>query len=196
MSIHLYIDAELSQQISEGDMTGPDTDTFDGSVGESKDRQLFVANEQTTLLQALDAVQSVITLAAPRFADGDVIIIDSEEMRVVSGGGTTTITVQRAIYGTQPAAHAQGAAVYVACNYSNLNLEPVDTSGTDESSWCKLASTQAGLDAAVPGQALALGDKSYNSTISFWRRISVPAGTSAQKMSDLKLRLTGTLSLA
>ncbi|MHB9038472.1 MAG: hypothetical protein ACYC64_17610, partial [Armatimonadota bacterium] len=95
MSLHLYIDAELTQQISEGDMTSPDSDTLDGSNGESKDRQLFVANEQTTLSAALDAVQSAIALAAPRFADGDVIIIDSEEMRVVSGGGTTAITVQR-----------------------------------------------------------------------------------------------------
>jgi hypothetical protein len=72
----------------------------------------------------------------------------------------------------------------------------VDVSGTDESSWCKLATTQAGLDAAVPGQPLALGDKSFNSTMSFWRRISVPAGTSAQRKTDIKLRLTGTLSLA
>jgi hypothetical protein len=195
MSIHIYKDEALTQQVSEGDMTSPDTDTFDGSAGESRDRRLFVANEQTTLTQALDAVTSDIPLAAPRFADGDVIIIDSEEMRVIAGGGTTALIVQRAIYGTQPATHAQGAPVYSAINYTNLTLVPVDTSGTDESAWCSLALTEDGLDSAVPGYALALGDKTHNSTISFWRRISVPAGTQVQNKTDLKLRLTGTLSL-
>ena len=73
---------------------------------------------------------------------------------------------------------------------------PVDTSGTDESAWCVLALTEGDLDTAVAGDALALGDKSFNSTISFWRRITVPAGTPVQNKTDLKLRLTGTLSLA
>lgn len=195
MSIHIYKDEALTQQLSEGDMTSPDTDTFDGSAGECRDRRLFVANEQSALAEAIDSVASEIGLAAPRFADGDVIIIGSEEMRVISGGGTTALTVQRAIYGTQPAAHAQGAPVYSATNYANLMLAPVDTSGTDESAWCALALTEDGLDSAVPGEALALGDKSYNSTIPFWRRITVPAGTPVQNKTDLKLRLTGTLSL-
>jgi hypothetical protein len=195
MSIHIYKDEALTQQVSEGEMTSPDTDTFDGSAGESRDRRLFVANEQTTLAQPLDAVTSEVHLAAPRFADGDVIIVGSEEMRVLSGGGTTSLTVQRAIYGTQPAAHAQGAPVYSAINYTALAVEPVDTSGTDESTWCALALTESGLDAAVPGEALALGDKTYNTTVSFWRRISVPVGTPVQNKTDLKLRLTGTLSL-
>lgn len=196
MSIHIFKDIELSEQVSEGEMTSPDTDTFDGSAGESKDRQLFIANEQTTIPQTLDAVSSAIAIAAPRFSDGEVIIIDSEEMRVISGGGSTVLTVQRAIYGTQPADHAVGSKVYSACNYSDLTLSPVDASGTDESSWCALALTQAGLDGALPGQALSLGEKSFNSTISFWRRITVPADTPVEIKNDLKLRLTGTLSLA
>jgi hypothetical protein len=196
MSIHIYKDAELTEQISEGNMTNPDMDTFDGSSGESKDRKLFIANEQTSLATAIDAVQSQITLFSPRFGDGDVIVIGSEQIRIVSGGRTTTPTVQRAIYGTESAAHAQGTKVYSACNYTGLIVESVDTSGTDESSWCALATTQEDLDTAVPGQALVLGDKSFNSTISFWRRIAVPAGTTVQNKTDLRLRLTGTLSLA
>ncbi len=196
MSIHIYKDVGLTEQVSEGDMTNPDMDTFDGSTGESKDRQLFIANEQTALPQALDAVSSAIAIAAPRFSDGEVIIIDSEQMRVISGGGSNVLTVQRAVYGTQPAAHAEGAKVYSACNYTDLTVEIVDTSGTDESSWCALALTQEELDEAVAGQALSLGDKSFNSIISFWRRITVPADTSVQNKTDLKLRLTGTLSLA
>lgn len=195
MSIHIYKDEALTQQVSEGDMTSPDTDTFDGSAGESRDRRLFVANDQTVLAEALDAVTSTIQLVAPRFADGDVIIIDSEEMRVLAGGRTAELTVQRAIYGTTPVAHGQGSPVYSALDYSGLTLEPVDTSGTDESDWCALALTEAGLDSAVPGSALVLGNKSHNSTISFWRRITVAAGTEVQNKTDLKFRLTGTLSL-
>lgn len=195
MSIHIYKDVELTEQVSEGDMTSPDAETLDGSAGEAKDRQLFVANEQTTLAEAIDAVVSDMVLAAPRFVDGEVIVIDSEEMRVLSGGGTTAITVQRAIYGTQPSAHAEGTKVFSACNYSGLSVEPVDTSGTDESSWYVLALIQDGLDGATPGQALVLGDKSYSSTISFFRRLSVPAGTGLDKKTDLKLRLTGSMSL-
>ncbi|MEN6521095.1 MAG: hypothetical protein ABFD46_08105 [Armatimonadota bacterium] len=194
MAIHIYKDIELTEQISEGDMASPDTETLDGSSGESKDRELFVANEQTTLSDAIDAVSSDLVLAVPRFSDGEVIIIDSEEMRVISGGGTTVLTVQRAIYGTQPASHAQGTKVYSACNYTNLKIAPVDTSGTDESSWCTLAPTKEGLDAA-PGHELVLGDKSYSSTVSFFRRLSVPAGTGLDKKTDLKLRLTGSMSL-
>jgi hypothetical protein len=195
MTIHIYKDAELTEQISEGDMTCPDSETLDGSAGEAKDRELFIANEQTTLFEALDAVISVIVLSAPRFTDGEVIIIDSEEMRVLSGGGTTTPTVQRAIYGTLPAVHAEGAKAFSACNYSGLSVGPVDTSGTDESSWCTLAATQGELDGATAGHALVLGDKSYNSTVSFFRRLSVPAGTGIDKKTDLKLRLTGSMSL-
>ncbi len=195
MSIHIYKDETLTQQVSEGDMTSPDTDLFDGTAGESRDRELFVANEQTALAQAVDAVTSEIPLALSRFADDDVIIIDSEEMRVLSGGGTTTLTVQRGIYGTAPDTHAQDAPVYSAVNCTGLAIEPVDTSGTDESAWCALALSEAGLGAAVPGEALALGDKTYSSTISFWRRITVPAGTPLQNKIDIKLRLTATLSL-
>lgn len=196
MSIHIYKDAELTEQVSEGDMTNPDRDTLDGSVGESKDRELFIANERAALVQAIDAVTSEIELVVPCFSDGDVIIIDSEEMRVISGGGTTTLTVQRAIYGTEPSAHAQGAMAYAAYNLTDLAVGPVDTTGTDESSWCALSLTQEALDEAVPGQALALGDKTFNSTISFWRRITVPPDTPVQNKTDLKLRLTGTVSLA
>jgi len=156
---------------------------------------LYVANEQAAITGAIDAVESTINIASPAFSDGDVIIVDSEEMRVLSGGGTTSLTVQRAIYGTQPAVHAQGAVAYTACNYTGLTLTPVDISSSDESSWCTLALTQAGLDAAIPGSALFMGDKPYNTKPSFWRRIHVPAGTGAQKKTDIKLRLTGTMNL-
>ncbi len=42
MAIHLYLDEELTQQISEGDLTNPDADTYNGTDGEIKDRQILL----------------------------------------------------------------------------------------------------------------------------------------------------------
>ena len=53
MAIHLYEDITLTLQVSEGDLANPDDDTYNGTDGEAKDKELFVANEQTTLAAAL-----------------------------------------------------------------------------------------------------------------------------------------------
>ncbi|MCL5102742.1 MAG: hypothetical protein M1133_01330 [Armatimonadetes bacterium] len=192
MSIHLFKDAALTQQISEGTLTSPDSDTYNGTDGESKDRELYLANEQTTLAADITSIQTGITLASARFIDGDTIIIGTEQMIVTAGGGTTSLTVQRGQNGTAKAAHTSGTPVYSALGYTTLKVKPVDASGTDESSWCKVALTQAELDTATPGAELALGDKAHDITLSFWRRFTVPAGTPVQNKTDLKLRITGT----
>ncbi len=195
MSIHLYTDAELAQQVSEGDMSSPDTDVFDGVAGEEKDRQLYIANEQTFLAAPIGVSDTALTLSDARFADGDTLIVDSEMMQVVSGGGTTAIIVQRAQGESASASHEMGARVYTACNYTDLSVQPVDTQGTDESSWCILALTQVDLDTRSPGDVLVLGSKGYSETLSFWRRISVPVGTPMHNKTDLKFRINGTESL-
>ena len=192
MGIHLFRDSELTQQISEGTLVSPDSDTYNGTDGESKDHQLFLANEQTTLAAAINSTQTTLTLASARFADGDTIIVESEQIKITGGGGTTSLTVQRGQNGTAKASHASGAAVYSALNYTALRVRPADTSGTDESSWGKLALTQAELDTATPGAELVLGDKVHNVTLSFWRRFTVPTGTPVQNKTDLKLRIMGT----
>ncbi len=192
MSIHLFKDAALTQQVSEGTLTSPDSDTYNGTDGESKDRQLYLANEQTTLAADITSIQTDITLASARFADGDTIIIGTEQMIVTAGGGTASLTVQRGQNGTAKAAHTTGTAVYSALSYTTLKARPVDSSGTDESSWCRLALTQAELDTATPGAELTLGDKAHDVMLSFWRRFTVPAGTPVQNKTDLKLRITGT----
>lgn len=176
-------------------MSSPDTDVFDGLAGEQKDRQLYIANEQTTLATPAIASDTAITLSDARFADGDILIVDSEMMLIVSGGGTTVITVQRAQSGTTAASHDAGARIYVAHNYKDLSVRPVDTQGTDESPWCILALTQADLGTRSPGDPLVLGSKGYVETLSFWRRIGVPAGTPMHNKTDLKYRITGTESL-
>ncbi len=191
MSIHMFKDAALSQQVSEGSLISPDSDTYNGTDGESKDRQLYLANEQTTLAADITSTQTGVTLASARFADGDTIIIGTEQMVITAGGGTTSLTVQRGQNGTPKAAHTTGSAVYSALSYTTLKVKPVDASGTDESGWCRLALTQADLDTATPGAELTLGDKAHDVTLSLWRRFTVPAGTPVQNKTDLKLRITG-----
>jgi len=192
MAIHLYEDITLVQQVSEGDLLNPDDDSYNGTDGESKDKELFLANEQTTLAVALASGETSLQLSEPRFTDDEVIIIDNEQMRILSGAGTTTLGVERGYGGTTPAAHDAGATVYSGYDYTGLVIEPVDTAVGDESDWYALALTQAELDTATPGTPLNLGDKPHNVTVSFWRRCTVPPGTPVQNKTDLKLRVTGT----
>ncbi len=192
MSLHLYIDAALIQPISEGDMSSPDVAQLDGPSGGSADRQLHLANEQSPLAGDIDGVVTAVTLARAAFADGDIIVVDSEMMTVVSGGGTTQLTVARAALGTTAAAHLTGAVAYAAFEYDGVTITPTDAVAPDESTWCALALTQNALDAAVAGAALPLGDKAHNATLAFWRRYTVPPETAVQNKSDIKLRITGT----
>ena len=192
MAIHLYLDEELTQQISEGDLTNPDADTYNGTDGEIKDRQIYVANEQTVLAMAVDDIQTDIELMEPRFADGEYIVIGTEQMKILSGGGTTLLTVDRAVANTSAASHDIGATVYSGYDYTDLVIDPVDDFETDESVWYKLALTQAELESATQSAPLNLGAKAHNQTISFWRRCTVLSGTPVQNKIDIKLRLTGT----
>ncbi len=192
MAIHLYLDAQLTQQISEGDLSNPDAENYNGTAGEIKDRQIFVANEQTTQAAPIDDSQNGIELEEPRFADADFIIIGAEQMQILSGGGTTSLTVRRAVSNTVAAAHADDAVVYSGYDYTGLVMDPIDEFETDESVWYKLALTQAELDAATQSALLNLGAKTHDQTISFWRRCTVLPATPVQNKTDIKLRLTGT----
>ncbi len=192
MSIHLYTDTDLTDQISEGTMANPDSDIYNGTDGESKDRELFVANEQTALAAAMNSSQTGVQLSEPRFTNEEAIIIGSEQMRVLSGGGTTDLTVERGYGGTTPTGHSSGTKVYSGYDYTGLVVQVLDAAGDDESSWCTLAATQVELDSATPGAQLILGDKPHATKLSFWRRMSVPAGTPVQNKTDVRLRILGT----
>lgn len=192
MAVHLYEDNALTQQVSEGDLSNPDDDIYNGTDGESRDKELFLANEQTTLAAPLASGETSLQLDQPRFANDQILIIGTEQMRIQTGGGTTTLGVERGYGGTTPATHAAGVSVYSGYDYTGLVVQPFDTAGSDESAWYALALTQAQLDAATPGAPLNLGDKAHDVTISFWRRCSVPAGTAVQNKTDLKLQITGT----
>lgn len=194
MAIHLFKDAELAQQVSEGTMTNPDSDTYNGTDGESKDRELFLGNEQTTLASAINDTTTTVQLAEARFTDGETIIIGGEQMLIASGGGSTQLTVERGYAGTTAGNHSSGTKVYSAYNYTGLLIQPIDNTGPSEATWVKLAANQAGLDSAVAGESLSLGDKAHNATLSFWRRVTVPASTPVQNKTDIRLRVTGTES--
>jgi hypothetical protein len=133
-----------------------------------------------------------ITLAEARFAEGELIIVDGEQMQIESGGGTTNPTVRRGVANTNPAAHNANAPIYSGYDYTGLVIDPIDETGTDESVWYRLALTQGEPDTAVQGEPLNLGDKPHDQTFSFWRRCTVLAGTPVQNKLDIKLRLTGT----
>ena len=126
MAIHLYLDEALTQQISEGDFSRPEAESYNGTDGDIKDRQLHVANEQTSLASAIDLAQTSIALVEPRFADGELIIIDGEQMLIESGGGTVNLTVQRGVANTAAAAHNAGTTVYSGYDYTGLVLDPID----------------------------------------------------------------------
>ena len=137
MAIHLYLDEQLTQQISEGDFSNPDADNYNGTDGEIKDRQIFVANEQTTLAAPIDDVQTDIKLTEPRFADAEYIVIGTEQMQILSGGGTASLTVRRAVANTVPSSHDADAPVYSGYDYTGLVVDPIDEFETDESVWYK-----------------------------------------------------------
>jgi hypothetical protein len=74
------------------------------------------------LATAITSSQTVITTDTTSAQNGDVVLVDTEWMLVTGGGGTNTLTVQRAYGGTTAASHASG---------KELKLVPVTgTTGT------------------------------------------------------------------
>ena len=191
MPLHLYKDAALTDRISEGDLSNPDEDIYNGTDGESKDKEIFVANEQTTLAAGLTQIAITVQLAAARFGNFDILIVDNEQMRVTGGAGSTTLTVTRGFNGTVATTHTAGTPIYSATSYSSLSVDTVDTAGTSETSWVRVAKTQGQLDTATPGGSVNLGNKNHNVTTSFWRRITVPANSAIENKTDLKYRISG-----
>jgi len=195
MALHIFGDANLENQFSEGDMSNPDFVLVEGETGASyNEKQLFLANEQTGLAAWVNELATEITLVAPRFADGDPIVVDGEQMLVVSGGGTNTLTVQRGHNETAPAVHEAGARVYTAYCYFLLGAVALDTSQNPAvtSVWCTFALTREGLETAQPGgtlQWISQGQptfKAHDQALPFWRRVRCPAGTSVRYVRGVK----------
>lgn len=190
-SIRIYKDAALTQPLDVAGGSVLDEDTYNGTSGEAKEAQLWLANEVSWLDGGIDASVTSIAIDPAAFTNDDVILIDSEQMRVVSGGGTVSLTVQRAYNGTSAATHTDGTIVYAAYDFNTVVITPTDSSGTDESTWVRLATTQVGLSSAVDGAALSVGTKACATSYTFWRRITVPAATAVQNKVDLSYVISG-----
>ncbi len=190
MTLRLFLDEALTQPVSTGDMSNPDQDVFNGSDGDSKDRRLFLANERSQIADALGSEDNLIHLLTPAFEDTATITVGAEQLRILAGGGTSSLNVERGINGTTAATHESGALVLSAFNYRDCSVQGIDTEGTDEASWIRVAATQGELDTAQPGARLNLGDKPYLESLAFWRRVTVPAGTPVQNKTDLKIRVS------
>jgi hypothetical protein len=76
----------------------------------------------------------------------------------------------------------------------SVEIEVVDIVGGDESTWSKLATTQAGLSGAAPGNSINVGDLAPAATATFWLRITVPADTDPEDKTDLRVRATASVS--
>ena len=62
--------------------------------------------------------------------------------------------------------------------YQDVTITPLDFVGDDETSWVKLATTEAGLAAAVAGAALNIGDITDSDVGHiFWCQVTVPRNT-------------------
>jgi Tfp pilus assembly protein PilX len=76
------------------------TSTVYGSATSYSPKQNLVSN--------ITATQTTIPTNGTKIQTGDIIQIDQEQMLVVAGGGTSTLTVQRAQRGTTAASHNSG----------------------------------------------------------------------------------------
>lgn len=83
----------------------------DFSIGAQDMLTGAVNNSVTTM-----PVASGLTIGTGAVGTGFYIQIDNEAMLVTAGGGTTSLTVTRAVLGTTAAAHASAAIVYVLGN--------------------------------------------------------------------------------
>jgi len=66
---------------------------------------------------------------------------------------------------------------------------PIDLSDTDESTWVKLATTQAGLEYSTPGACIDLPEIEPAEKFPFWIRCTVPAGIPEEDKRDVRIQI-------
>jgi len=199
MALHLYADVSLNTQFSEGNMSEPDFALVDGEMDDYNHKQLFLANEQTSLAAGVTELDTEIPLLSPRFHDGEAVVVDNEQMLVVSGGGTNTLIVQRGYNETPPTVHAQGVLIYSGYDYFLMGAIGLDMSEYPPvaSTWVSVALTEEALQTVEPGMTvpwMVNGQptfKKFNETVSFWRRVRCPLGTPVQFVRNIKLMVLG-----
>lgn len=187
--LRLYEDSDLTEIVSlDGGLTNPDDETsLYGTDGETSEGALWVALEQTTLLYDIDDAVETIELAAARFVDTtyDTVICGTEKMLITDGHGTTKITVTRAYNDTTAASHSADDRIYLAYNCRNIYLDCKDETGTDESGWMTYCDDSGGSPDENWEAPHYIKGINYNTNRKVWRRLIVPASTTAQDKKDL-----------
>lgn len=79
----------------------------------SSSRGIVYAKPTTLGASVSSATTISVTLAAGTVPSASIIKVDNEQMYVLSGGGTTSITVTRGYNGTTATTHSSGAIVYL-----------------------------------------------------------------------------------
>lgn len=190
----IYEDATFDTLFSaEDSFTNPDDESdLDGDAGDSAVKKMYCAAVQTTLNGGIDDVVTsvVITAAVFKFADCPVIKIDNEQMRVTAGLSPAglTLTVTRGWNNTTPAAHLTGARVYMAYNGQNVTVSCRDNEQVitgDESSRVTYCTDVAGSPSGSYAASLNMGSIAYNGSVTFHRKVTIPASTDAVSEQDL-----------
>lgn len=76
--------------------------------------------------------------------------------------------------------------------YENIIVDPIDTSGTDETNYIQLAPDNAGLagNYGAAGASLSMGSISDNNIAhAFWIKITTPSVSESQNKTDLQLSI-------
>lgn len=194
----LYEDAALTQMVTkDGDFGNPDDEgsKINGTTGETRQKALYAAAEQTTLSDDIDDSVQTIPLAAARFADTNysVIIIGSEKMLITAGRGTDSLTVTRGYKGTTPASHSSADPVYAAYDFTACSIDCADNEGTDESDWVTYCDDDGGSPDGSWEAPHSLSSLNYNQNQKIWRRVVVPPSTPAAYKRDLVHNLKATI---
>ncbi|KKM72427.1 hypothetical protein LCGC14_1420630 [marine sediment metagenome] len=200
MALRLYEDAALANIVTlENIFTNPDDEAdLDGDAGETAQKALFAAMEQTTLSADINNSVTTIPLNAARFADTglNVIIIGTEKMFITAGHGTTSLTVTRPYQGTSAASHSEDDAVILCYDAAaDASVTCTDNAGTDESSWVTYCADSGGNPDENWQSSYAIGALDYNSSaLKFWRRVVVPASSDPQLKIDLLHSVSATIT--
>jgi hypothetical protein len=190
----IYEDATLDTLFSaEDSFTNPDDETdLNGDDGDNAVKKMYCAAVQTTLNGGInDVVTSVvITAAVFKWTDCPVIKIDDELMYVTAGlsPAGTTLTVTRGWNNTTAAAHLSGARVYMAYNGLNVTVSCRDNEQVitgDESSRVTYCADSGGSPDGSYAASLNMGSIAYDSSVTFHRKVTIPASTDAASEQDL-----------
>ena len=169
----------------DGSFEAADEAEGDGTAGEALQRQIFLAPAQTALTDAM-LVSSVgaieqIRVDHPIFDDAAyrILVIGSEKVKIIASGGlgTRDTTVERGYDGTTAAAHAAAASVINCYNYSSIVISRTGA----QASLLTFAPDSGGSPGSFTS-SLSPSAINYNASLTFWRKITIPASTTRARI--------------